>query len=117
MYQPFLGKISGEFLCLIFAVLYHNLQAYETGEYVVPPVFCYENSSGELWILRSLALTLMIQAVTFTRLLNQWNQFPTTLQENLLQVIRNDLVKKSKKSGKVLRLEQKTAYVVDKTHL
>ena len=35
----------------------------------------------------------------------------------MLQVIRNDLVTKSKKSGKVLRLEQNTAYAVDKTNL
>ncbi|KAF8433856.1 hypothetical protein BGX38DRAFT_1275914 [Terfezia claveryi] len=46
--KDFITKINGQFICLIFTVLYHTLQCYETGEYVVGEDFNYTNSISKL---------------------------------------------------------------------
>jgi len=45
--KNFIAKISAPFICLIFTVLCHNLQCYETGEYVMCEDFNYSNSNSE----------------------------------------------------------------------
>ena len=44
--KAFRTRISAPFICLIFSVLQHPLQSYETGEYVVSGDYNYQNSAG-----------------------------------------------------------------------
>jgi len=43
----FMTRISGPFMCLIFATLQHALQTYETGEFRDGDFFNYAKSGGE----------------------------------------------------------------------
>jgi hypothetical protein len=43
----FISKISGPFICLIFATLHHALQTYETGVFQDGDYFNYATSGGE----------------------------------------------------------------------
>ena len=44
--RAFITKISASFMCLIFSMLYHILQWYETGEYIVYEDFNHHNPEG-----------------------------------------------------------------------
>ena len=45
--KNFIAKISAPFICLIFTVVYHNLQCCETGKYVMCEDFNYSNLNSE----------------------------------------------------------------------
>ncbi|KAF8457281.1 hypothetical protein BGX38DRAFT_1160271 [Terfezia claveryi] len=49
----------------------------------------------------------------YKRLLDQWRQYPTSVQEMILQVTRSEIVKKGQQSGKKVRRQQDRAYEVD----
>jgi len=83
-----MARISGPFMYLIFTVLEHNLQCYETGEYVWPVDFNFNSANGKDRFLERHGVTLTTQAGTYTRLLHQWRKFPISIQEDLLKVIR-----------------------------
>jgi len=46
-YPDFMARISGPFMCLIFATLQHALQTYETGVFQDGEHFNYANKGGE----------------------------------------------------------------------
>ena len=94
--QAFITKISSRFICLIFSVLYHTLQWYETGEYVVCVDFNHHNSRGTSTTERSVGM-LMNWIGTYIRLCRQWKGMPTSMQQTLLGVIRVEVVRICKK--------------------
>ena len=55
-------------------------------------------------------MTLIIQIVVFLRLYRQWRKFPTSVQEKFLRVIRSDIMIKSERAGKKIRVEKEMAY-------
>ena len=112
-----MARISVPFMCLIFTVMYHNLQCYETGEYVGSVDFNFHSANGKHGFLGSHRVTLTTQLGPYTRLLRQWKKFPTSIQEDLLNVIWTQIVKKSQKVGRGVRWEQENAYDVDEEEL
>jgi len=99
-----MGRISGPFMCLILNVMYHNLQCYETGEYVASVYFNFNSVNGKHGFLGSHRVTLTTLQETYTRLLRQWKRFPTSIQEDLFNVMQAQIVKKSQKVGRHMRL-------------
>ncbi|KAF8421859.1 hypothetical protein EV426DRAFT_575578 [Tirmania nivea] len=64
----FISRISGPFICLIFATLRHAILIYESGVFEDGDYFNYTNSS-----------------VAFNRMLKQWEGLPTTLEQSPLK--------------------------------
>ena len=64
-----MAPISGPFMCLIFTVLYHNLQCYDIGEYVGLVDFNFNSVNSKHRFLGRHGVTLTTQAGTYTRLL------------------------------------------------
>ena len=51
--------------------------------------------------------------MAFNRLLEQWKDFPTTLEQTLLKVIRMEIAKWCQQHERLYRWEQAEAYKVD----
>ncbi|KAF8419788.1 hypothetical protein BGX38DRAFT_1147427, partial [Terfezia claveryi] len=96
----FISRISGPFICLIFATLRHALLTYESGVFQDGDYFNYTNSS-----------------VAFNRMLKQWEGLPTTLEQSLLKVIRLGILGHCQVHGKLLRWEQAESYSIDNDEL
>ncbi|KAF8434408.1 hypothetical protein BGX38DRAFT_1275492 [Terfezia claveryi] len=73
-----------------------STQRLESGECAITFEFSYVNCSD-----------------VYKRLLSQWRQYPTSVQEMIVKVTQSEIVKKGQQSGKKVRWQQDAAYEVD----
>ncbi|KAF8425997.1 hypothetical protein EV426DRAFT_39589 [Tirmania nivea] len=98
--RTFISRITGSFMYLIFATLQHALLTYKSRVFKDGDNFNYTNS-----------------AVAFGRMREQWGDFPTTLEQSLLKIIRMGIVWRCQQHGKVTQWEQPESYKMERIEL